>query len=181
MTDSWAEFARRGLHSILTGLDQAAGTRYLGGLPEIHGLHGDRAGPWAVRVSNNWRVIFRFEDGSTRDIDLMDYSVEHHAHALPDTLWIRGPRAEDGSRGHGGHGLDQVLRAKLGTVAYLGQRVFRGGPSMALVAHRSLEICNTDPSRQCTSAACTGRVEPTGARVSMEGRGRCLSNICIEH
>ena len=28
---------------------------------------------WAVEVSGNWRIIFRFEDGAPCDVDLVDY------------------------------------------------------------------------------------------------------------
>ena len=35
-------------------------------------LKGDRAGQWSVRVSGNWRVVFRFEDGEAVDADLID-------------------------------------------------------------------------------------------------------------
>ena len=37
----------------------------------LHPLKGDRAGQWSVRVSGNWRVVFRFEDGEA--VDLIDY------------------------------------------------------------------------------------------------------------
>ena len=36
-------------------------------------LRGDLRGYWAVRVSGNWRVIFRFENGNAFDVDLVDY------------------------------------------------------------------------------------------------------------
>ena len=39
----------------------------------LHPLKGDRAGQWSVRVSGNWRVVFRFEDGEVVDVDLIDY------------------------------------------------------------------------------------------------------------
>jgi proteic killer suppression protein len=39
----------------------------------LHPLKGDLAGFWAVSVSSNWRVIFRFEDGDVCDVDLIDY------------------------------------------------------------------------------------------------------------
>ena len=39
----------------------------------LHPLKGDRAGEWSVRVSGNWRVVFRFEDGEAVDVDLVDY------------------------------------------------------------------------------------------------------------
>ena len=39
----------------------------------LHALKGGRAGHWSVRVSGNWRVVFRFEDGEVVDVDLIDY------------------------------------------------------------------------------------------------------------
>ncbi len=39
----------------------------------LHPLKGDRAGQWSVRVSGNWRVVFRFEDGEAVEVDLIDY------------------------------------------------------------------------------------------------------------
>ena len=45
------------------------------GLPgyKLHPLKGDRQGQWAVWVSGNWRLVFRFEDGHAVDVDLVDY------------------------------------------------------------------------------------------------------------
>ncbi len=31
------------------------------------------AGMWSIRVSGNWRVVFRFEGDKAVDVDLMDY------------------------------------------------------------------------------------------------------------
>ena len=39
----------------------------------IHPLRGNRRGQWSGRVSGNWRIVFRFEDGEAVDIDLIDY------------------------------------------------------------------------------------------------------------
>ena len=39
----------------------------------LHPLKGDRAGQWSVRVSGNWRVVFRFENAAVVDVDLIDY------------------------------------------------------------------------------------------------------------
>jgi proteic killer suppression protein len=39
----------------------------------LHPLRGDLAGHWAVSVSGNWRVTFRFEDGDAVDVDYTDY------------------------------------------------------------------------------------------------------------
>jgi toxin HigB-1 len=40
---------------------------------ELHKLRGDLASFYAVSVSGNWRVIFRFEDGQATEVDLIDY------------------------------------------------------------------------------------------------------------
>ena len=39
----------------------------------LHRLGGDLKGFWAVTVSRNWRVIFRFDGGDARDVDFVDY------------------------------------------------------------------------------------------------------------
>ena len=39
----------------------------------IHPLRGNRRGQWSVRVSGNWRIVFRFQDSEAVDIDLIDY------------------------------------------------------------------------------------------------------------
>jgi proteic killer suppression protein len=39
----------------------------------LHELKGQRAGTWAVTISGNWRLVFRFEDGHATDVDLVDY------------------------------------------------------------------------------------------------------------
>ena len=39
----------------------------------LHSLTGDLKGFWSVRVTGNWRIIFRFENGAVRNLDLTDY------------------------------------------------------------------------------------------------------------
>lgn len=39
----------------------------------LHLLRGPLAGYYAIDVSGNWRIVFRFEGGDTFDIDLVDY------------------------------------------------------------------------------------------------------------
>ncbi len=39
----------------------------------LHPLRGDLKDFWAVTVSRNWRVIFRFQGGDAVDVDLVDY------------------------------------------------------------------------------------------------------------
>ena len=39
----------------------------------LHQLKGDQKGTWSITVSGNWRITFRFEEGSAGDVDLIDY------------------------------------------------------------------------------------------------------------
>ena len=40
---------------------------------KFHQLKGNLSGFYAVSVSGNWRVIFRFEDGQASEVNLIDY------------------------------------------------------------------------------------------------------------
>ena len=39
----------------------------------LHRLKGDRQGEWAISVSGNWRITFRFAKGEALDLNLEDY------------------------------------------------------------------------------------------------------------
>ncbi len=39
----------------------------------LHALSGNLKGHYAVSVSGNWRVTFRFEDGHAVDVNYIDY------------------------------------------------------------------------------------------------------------
>ncbi len=39
----------------------------------LHPLRGERKGFWAVKVSGNWRVVFRFANGDAFDVNYLDY------------------------------------------------------------------------------------------------------------
>lgn len=39
----------------------------------IHKLTGDRADFWSLKVSPNYRIVFRFADGDVQDVDYIDY------------------------------------------------------------------------------------------------------------
>ena len=39
----------------------------------LHLLKGEMKGLWAVKVSGNWRVVFRFENGNAYVVDYLDY------------------------------------------------------------------------------------------------------------
>lgn len=36
-------------------------------------LKGDRAGQYSIRVNDQWRVCFRWEDGDAHDVEIVDY------------------------------------------------------------------------------------------------------------
>ena len=59
---------------ILARLDEASKVNDMA-LPgfDLHPLKGKLKGFWAVSVSGNWRVVFRFENGNAYDVDLTDY------------------------------------------------------------------------------------------------------------
>lgn len=62
------------IERILARLDEAAAPADMN-LPGfgLHPLKGGLAGNWAVRVSANWRIVFRFDGGDVKDVDLIDY------------------------------------------------------------------------------------------------------------
>jgi proteic killer suppression protein len=38
----------------------------------LESLRGNRAGTYSIRVNDQWRVCFRFEDGDARDVAIVD-------------------------------------------------------------------------------------------------------------
>ena len=62
------------LRLILGRLNAATDPRDMA-LPglHLHGLKGARKGTWAVDVSRNWRVTFRFAGKDADDVDYEDY------------------------------------------------------------------------------------------------------------
>ena len=62
------------IEDILGRLDVATEPSNMG-VPgfRLHQLRGDLADHWAVSVSRNWRITFRFDGGDVYDVDLVDY------------------------------------------------------------------------------------------------------------
>ena len=62
------------LFDILAVLDRSRTPQDLD-LPglRLHPLKGDLKGHYAVSVSGNWRVTFRFKDGDAVEVDYVDY------------------------------------------------------------------------------------------------------------
>lgn len=36
-------------------------------------LSGNRAGQWSIRINDQWRICFRWEDGNVFDAEITDY------------------------------------------------------------------------------------------------------------
>ena len=68
-----AQHAER-LRLILGRLSAATAPQDMG-LPglNLHPLAGDRKGAWAVSVSGNWRVTFKFVEKNADAVDYEDY------------------------------------------------------------------------------------------------------------
>lgn len=68
------EILRRALLR-LTQLDAAAGVHDLRQPPSnrLEALTGNRLGQWSVRINDQWRVCFRFDNGNAFDVEVADY------------------------------------------------------------------------------------------------------------
>jgi proteic killer suppression protein len=68
-----AEFAPklRRMLSVLNDSTEPQGMNLPG--YRLHPLQGDRKGQWAVWVSGNWRLVFKFDGEDATDVDLVDY------------------------------------------------------------------------------------------------------------
>lgn len=68
-----AQHAKR-LRRMLAALNESASPDGMN-LPgwRLHPLTGLLRGHWAVSVSVNWRLVFRFEGENATDVDLLDY------------------------------------------------------------------------------------------------------------
>ncbi len=62
------------LRRRLDVLDAADSIQALG-LPgfRLHPLKGTLSGKYSIRVTRNWRITFRFENGAVFDVNLEDY------------------------------------------------------------------------------------------------------------
>ena len=39
----------------------------------LEALKHDRIGQWSIRINDQWRVCFRFENGDAYDVEIVDY------------------------------------------------------------------------------------------------------------
>lgn len=63
--------ARRKLKAI----DAAASINSLRVPPgnRLEALKGSRAGQWSIRITDQWRICFRWTDGDALDVEIADY------------------------------------------------------------------------------------------------------------
>ena len=64
-----------GARRKLIFVDSAAGLESLRVPPgnRLERLKGDRAGQWSIRINNQWRICFRWQDGHAWDVEIVDY------------------------------------------------------------------------------------------------------------
>lgn len=39
----------------------------------LEALKGERKGQWSIRVNNQWRICFVWEDGNASEVEIVDY------------------------------------------------------------------------------------------------------------
>jgi len=39
----------------------------------LESLKGERAGYYSIRVNDQWRIVFRWEDGNAHEVSIVDY------------------------------------------------------------------------------------------------------------
>ena len=59
----------------LTQLHGAATLDFLRAPPGnfLEKLGGDRAGQWSIRINDQWRICFKWQDGHAYDVEITDY------------------------------------------------------------------------------------------------------------
>ncbi len=56
-------------------LDAAETIEFLNSPPgnRLEKLTGNRAGQWSIRINQQWRICFNFENGITSEVEIVDY------------------------------------------------------------------------------------------------------------
>lgn len=59
----------------LAQLDAAVTLDFLGSPPgnRLEALKFDRSGQYSIRINDQWRICFRFENGNAFDVEIVDY------------------------------------------------------------------------------------------------------------
>ena len=68
------EVQRAGLRKLML-INRAATLQDLSVPPgnRLEQLKGDRAGQWSIRINDQWRICFRWDDGDAFDVEIVDY------------------------------------------------------------------------------------------------------------
>jgi toxin HigB-1 len=40
---------------------------------QLETLRGERTGQWSIRINDQWRICFRFENGEAYNVEIIDY------------------------------------------------------------------------------------------------------------
>ncbi|MCE9681118.1 type II toxin-antitoxin system RelE/ParE family toxin [Halomonas alkalisoli] len=66
---------RRQAERKLQLLDSATTLDFLRSPPgnRLEALRGDRQGQYSIRINDQWRICFRFENGAAFDVEIVDY------------------------------------------------------------------------------------------------------------
>lgn len=72
---SFSPDIQRRAYAKLQALDAADTLDFLRVPPSnrLEQLRGDRAGQWSIRVNDQWRLCFRWEEGHAYDVEVTDY------------------------------------------------------------------------------------------------------------
>ena len=65
----------RRAYAKLQALDAADSLGFLRVPPSnrLEQLRGDREGQWSIRINDQWRICFRWEEGDAYDVEITDY------------------------------------------------------------------------------------------------------------
>lgn len=63
----------RKITAVLALLNRAQTEKDFIAARNCHKLKGDRAGQYAMTITANWRIVFKFEAGHAYDLDYVDY------------------------------------------------------------------------------------------------------------
>jgi toxin HigB-1 len=65
--------ARAGMRLIQINAATAVSDLQMPPSNRLEMLGGNRAGQWSIKINNQWRVCFRFENGNAQDVEITDY------------------------------------------------------------------------------------------------------------
>jgi proteic killer suppression protein len=70
----WNSFARVAVRKLVQ-IDSAAALAELNAPPgnRLEALKGDRAGFHSIRITDQWRICFRWESDGVHDVEIVDY------------------------------------------------------------------------------------------------------------